>query len=341
MASVTINAGVLAAPTAGAARAQVLRYVESLLDWRRLLDEPRWVGIYLSERTSEILFDDGLYPLRNHLRPLFAATGVIDYDFNTVAQVAEALLRLTPTFEEYFQVDDVEVSDLVANPNLIAMHVLPALVENLSRCAVLIAVLRCHCPYCVINHALLVKPWDQAGLVQIQARIRAILHSRADLANVPEDPNYFHGSVQVCQSFRELILATDEIAILVAAHNQNDIHVAVRIALYKSRLQRSRDPEWEETAAFSLGAHFFETAQQTGTMNVPGRADKVLRAMVETIDDLNLKDTHWLRTGRGANDPQRAEGAAKAWRRDIDYEYHLHYWKYGDNSVRVCFCGYP
>jgi hypothetical protein len=43
----------------------------------------------------------------------------------------------------------------------------------------------------------------------------------------------------------------------------------------------------------------------------------------------NLSDTHWLRTGKGANNPQkkRRKDKAEPWRRDIDRDYHLHYWK--------------
>jgi hypothetical protein len=37
--------------------------------------------------------------------------------------------------------------------------------------------------------------------------------------------------------------------------------------------------------------------------------------------------------GKGGNEPQQKRGQDKAWRRDIDYEYHLHYWECDDGSV--------
>ena len=87
-ASVTIDAGVLAVPMQGGVDRDAHRYVETLLDWSRLLDEP-WVAIYMSERASEALLEDGLFPLREQLRRLFAAYGIVEYDVNTVATVVD------------------------------------------------------------------------------------------------------------------------------------------------------------------------------------------------------------------------------------------------------------
>ena len=39
-----------------------------------------------------------------------------------------------------------------------------------------------------------------------------------------------------------------------------------------------------------------------------------------------MEDTHALRESSGGNALQRMRGDDKAWRRDIDREYHLHYW---------------
>jgi hypothetical protein len=110
MPSVTIDAGVLAAPTSNAEKELVHQYfrrkfwhypppklpsefptevlalptaktsvgnVETLLDWKRLLDEPL-VDIYMSEFAAEVLVDDGLYPLRPALESLFKQCGIVE-----------------------------------------------------------------------------------------------------------------------------------------------------------------------------------------------------------------------------------------------------------------------
>ena len=58
--SVTIDAGVLAVPHVDCAKDDAFQYVDRLLDWSQLLDEP-WVAIYMSERASEALIDEELF----------------------------------------------------------------------------------------------------------------------------------------------------------------------------------------------------------------------------------------------------------------------------------------
>ena len=54
----------------------------------------------------------------------------------------------------------------------------------------------------------------------------------------------------------------------------------------------------------------------------------IVRACVDTVLSENMGATHQLRRGPGANEPHRVRTRdnAGAWRRDIDHEYHLHYW---------------
>ena len=140
MPSITIDAGILAAPPQEATPNQVRSYVEMLLDWKKLLNEP-WVAIYMSEQASESLINDGLYPLRDALKALFTAKGIVEYDVNTVNQVVTALLQRTPSFETFFKVRDVLLDDVTTEPDLLSIHTTPHLVSDLARCVVLIAIL--------------------------------------------------------------------------------------------------------------------------------------------------------------------------------------------------------
>ncbi|WRH67899.1 MAG: hypothetical protein RSE13_06225 [Planktothrix sp. GU0601_MAG3] len=91
----------------------------------------------------------------------------------------------------------------------------------------------------------------------------------------------------------------------------------------------------KQPLSWLLGSKFLETVKKLGFTNEDTRIKMLLRSCAETILEENLKDTHWLRTGKGAKNPQRErkKDEAKAWRRDIDYEYHLHYWKKTNNEI--------
>jgi len=86
---------------------------------------------------------------------------------------------------------------------------------------------------------------------------------------------------------------------------------------------------------WSFNRKFLETVKKLGFDKENKKIEILLRSCAETILEENLKDTHHLRTGKSGNSSQRErkKDKAKAWRRDIDYEYHLHYWKTLDNKI--------
>jgi hypothetical protein len=341
MPSVTIDAGVLAAPPENGSAEDAHRYVARLLDWSRLLDEP-WVSIYMSERASAALCEDGLFPLRNQLRRLFIANGIVQYDVNTVAQVVVRLLQLTPSFETYFSIRDVLTEDLLTEPDILQLCSGTKLQSDLARCIILIAILRQHCQEPIRDHSLIVRRApDRSVPIRVRALIRLLEHQRTDLRPAPVPPDYFEGDVLVCDDFTGLLECLDEAAILVKATGELGIETAIRIALHKARLEREAAPEWDDIPHHRIGNEFRSSFQ--GLHATQSLAAKLLRSIVETLEQMNMAATHRLRTGPGGDDPQRVRriDRAKAWRRDIDLEHHLHYWICEDGSVEIASVSFP
>lgn len=339
MAGVTIDAGVLAAPPEDGPAADAHRYVESLLEWSKLLDTA-WVSIFMSERASEALIDDGLFPIRQLLKRVFAKSGIVEYDVNTVAIVVDRLLQLTPSFETHFAVRDALADDLTIDPDILGLCVGDKLQSDLARCVVLIAILRHHCQQAVHDHSLILRRAPSSS-VKVRALIEIVEHQRADFGAMPVPPAYFEGDVLVCEDFRGFVESLDDATILLHATNDVAVETAIRIATYRSRLIRERAPDWDDVPAHRIGHAFrasFERINPTREL-----ASRVLRAMVETLEQTNMSATHWLRTGMGASNPQRVRLSddAKAWRRDIDYERHLHYWNCDEGLVEFASVSFP
>jgi hypothetical protein len=57
--------------------------------------------------------------------------------------------------------------------------------------------------------------------------------------------------------------------------------------------------------------------------------------VAEAVDQLNLADTHALRKSGAARAAQVTRGKDTAWRRDIDHEFHLHYWESEDGGIEL------
>ena len=333
MPSVTIDAGVLAAPPECDTVYDTHRYVVTLLDWYKLLDEP-WVAVYMSAGASEALFTDGLYPLRDNLEKLFAAHGIVEYDVNTVARVVDALLQLTPSFETYFKIRDVLAEELSTNPDILQLSAGGKLQSDLARCVILIAILRQHCEDPIRDHSLILRHAPKQ-VVNVRAIIHDIDHDRNDLSELSTHPEVFKGNILICDDFRGLIECLDESSILVNSTDDVGLETAIRIALYKSRLGRGEDPDWDDMCGLRIGQSFFETVKISCRGQASSFPVKVLRAIVETLDGQNLTTVHMLRIGPGGDDPQQMRGEDGAMRRDIDYEFHLHYWQCDDDAVEL------
>ena len=340
MPTASIDAGVLAVPVEEDGAERIHDYVDTLLDWHSLLDEP-WISVHLSERASELLVEEGLFPLRVALQKAFQKNGIVEYDVNTVAQVAERLLRLTPSFEAYFKVRDVLLEQRETKPSLVSLTIGQNMAEDLGRCVVLMAILRRHCGNVADNHRLIARGGSESGKIYVRAIIHDIEHARDDMESVPTAPETFEGIVLACHDFRGFLGSIDEVATWRSATGDTGKQLAVRIALYKSRLERNLRPEWDDDVRIRIGRDFIQIADSVCRGNPDALVRALFRSIAETGDRLNLAATHALREGQSGGAPQRHRSAdgATAWRRDIDYEYHLHYWECSDGTVELASMG--
>lgn len=330
---VTIDAGVLAVPLVTCSVKDVHKYVDTMLDWSRLLDEP-WVAIYMSERASDALIADGLYPFREQLKQIFNAHGIIEYDVNTVATVVDKLLRITPSFETYYRITDVLTEQLETDPDIIRLTTHEGLQTDLGRCITLIAILRKHCLQPLGGHSLILKEVPKQ-IIQVRAQIQVLEHERDDLPCLPCPPEFFEGDVLVCDDFRGLINCLDEAAILVGASDDLGLGLSIRIALFKHTIAQGEVPDWGNVLIPNVGKEFRELCQKCCADQSDSLPPKILRSIVETVRGQNLSSVHALRSGPGGNDPQQMRGTDKAQRRDIDREFHLHYWDCDNGTIEL------
>ena len=335
----TLDPGVLVVPRGTTTPDHAYRFVEGLLDLAKLLDEP-WIAIYMSERAPEALFEDGLYPFRCELEHLFRAHGVVEYDFNTVAQVAYRFLGLTPSFEEHFRVRDALFEEVATTPDVLNLCLGAGLRSDLERCIVLMAILRRHCGGEAKGHIIVLRDGPR-GIVRVRALIHHLEHQRDDLGTIASAPEHFEGEVLACDSFAGLLECIDECTVLRRASDDIAVEFACRIAVFKAGQARGEESDWEDIVGWRVGRQFRDRAQRCCQGGRGGFPARLLRAVAEAIEGESLQSVHPLRTGSGGNDPQRrrAQDNAKAWRRDIDYEYHLHYWELQDGSIELTSVG--
>lgn len=335
LASITIDAGVLAVPSVDSAKDDAFQYVDTLLDWSKLLDEP-WLAIYMSEQASENLINEKLYPMRDDLTNLFVKHGIVEYSVNDITKVIAKLLTLTASFETCYHLKEVLFENLETVPDVIHLTKYDKLQSGLSRSITLIAILRKYCKLALGGHTLVLREAPKQT-VQVKAKIHEIEHSRDDLDALPPPPVFFEGEVLVSDDFSGLIECLDESAILIGASEDREIELAIRIAMFKGAIVQGEIPDWSKVLLPKFGSNFRKSCQQVCADTGDSLPPKILRSIVETLNGQNLSAVHALRGGSGKSGPQRTRGSdnAKAQRRDIDKEFHLHYWECGNGTVEL------
>ncbi|MCA2972180.1 MAG: hypothetical protein INH43_26995 [Acidobacteriaceae bacterium] len=334
MLSVTIDTAVFAPPAPGSPKEMVYGFIDTLLEWRNATDGGR-AKLYTSRYAAEVLMHGGLYPLRPHLRELLRQAEVYEYDANTIAVVAETLLN-SEKLEDALQISEVLVDGLTIEPDVFGSNTPPELRAGAERSAVVLSLAGRYCDDTITcGHAIAIRAKDFASAIRVRGLLQDIEHDRADLADIPKPPDYFEGSAFVCSSLHKLLTTMDATAILRSAGTASQVRAAITVAWYQRQTASGMSPDWANLSEFEVGREFLPSLLAHHVTSKAGLASRILRAATATICHENLSATHWLRTGSGGNDPQRMRGSDAAWRRDVDYEYHLHYWECDDGKVEL------
>ncbi len=336
--SVIVDASVLAVPQVKSANTEVIRYVNTLIELNDLIQE-KWVSIYLSKQAVYTLFEDGVYPDYEQLEKLLKAHAITKGYTREVNRIIRLLLTKTPSFEAAHRVTDVLSEHLETDPDVIHPIHCNALQSDLERCITLIAIL---CKYCVRSigcYAFVLRTAPKRE-IKIRAQIEYFDHERDDI-DLPQPFKFFEGKVSACDNFRGLIECLDESVILADASDNTEVQLAIRIALFKINKKNDID-NWNSIIVPTIGPKFRVSYKKICDNNENSLRCKILESIVETIKEQKNEKVHALRTGRGGNDPQRVRGSdqAKAYRRDIDDEFHLHYWKRRDATVEFASVNY-
>jgi hypothetical protein len=177
--------------------------------------------------------------------------------------------------------------------------------------------------------------------IRVRTLIQDIEHDRDDLDSLPVPPSYCEGDVLGCDDFRGIIKCLDAASILLQATDTVGVETAVRIAVYKARLARGMDPDWNDVLHFQVGNRFLESFRRHSPSH--SLSANLLRSVVDTHENTNMAQTHHLRTGAGGGDSHRVRrrDQAKAWRRDIDADYHLHYWVCEGDMIELASMNFP
>jgi hypothetical protein len=333
MATLVLDPYLLAVPSIDEGRDAVLDYAESLVAWSALTGEP-WLSLLKTDDTENALFEAGCFPATHAVNALCAALGIDEVSPEDVANALARLLQSAASCEDRCGVRDVLFDPSTLTPDLPSARRTEAPVgEGRNARAVREATRRLLWMHALLVHGGggAVRNWELSSLdlfcggagVMVEGTL--VILERGGSCKLPEWPDPYavpHTLVRMCDGRDAALRALDAVPLWING-SDDARHAAVRITM----MQLDPAIGWDDTDRFVFGCDFVKSLGRYGFGHEPDKARRLLESCAETVLSQNMRAVHALREGDGATAPQRMRGEHKAWRRDIDYEFHLHYWE--------------
>ncbi len=334
----TIDPFLLAVPPISAGRQALESYVQDLLQWSDLRAES-WLPIYMSELAPEALERDGCFPFYPRIKEALAALGMNYIEVRDLNLLATFLLTQAGSLEENNGVKDVIV-DATLDPNPVPARPFAHTGQELIRTLVILAFAGRHLPASLAATRLTTK---EVGSPTRRITVRGQVVGAYLRVGCPfPEPAYpfdLNQHVTICETFPEVVGSLDPLDIWKEGLSDHRVTLAIRLALFAYARDSGRGLAWKATTRFALGHSFVQTLDASGFQVDTVKIRRLLRCCCETIMGDNLPATHQLREGPGAEEPQIERGRDRAWRRDVDHEFHLHYWERPERHPELACVG--
>lgn len=321
MVNLFLDAYSLACPRVSEGAEAATRFIFGLVGWQELF-QAEWISIYLSEHTYSLLVEEGLYPADSRIREIIAQHG-LNVQVRDVVVLINSLLNRAPSFEERFGIGSVTANQERYITTMLNDGRSQAFSDALRRLLLWVAIAEY---FGRLSRKEIFLVGRLNGVEFEDVRIEA----NTDVCILRPDELKFGCQIdcviRACATLVALYSGLDPVRMWVMAGSDEEYRQSLRIAL----VQRGADVAEvaSETSVYrvNFGTEFLRSVTSLRFQADEGRARRLIRACCDTILNESCNATHALRDGRGGNNSQVTRGADAAWRRDIDYEFHLHYW---------------
>lgn len=315
-------------------------YINSLVAWSEGINEIKEANlgiIYLSSKTSELLANINGYPDRSELEKTILKLNLEqEIQAHDIFILIDSLLKL-PYIEDLLNINAILIDNIQFQP----YSYLEQRNENFYQVyyeLIILIFLLCESKKLKIKDQIIITRCLEAEDIQVLVKCEIVdceFCATCDAMYNCTFPTNASVSLQCFANPNKLYEYFDPIDIWINAKGNGELYKqSVSIFMGQLNNNLSNQTALNEFSNWTFGTKFLQTAKDLGFIEDPLKVRMLLRSCSEIILKQNMADTHWLRTGKGGNNPQkkRKKDNAGAWRRDIDRDYHLHYWEIG-NSI--------
>ena len=324
--AVYLDAQVLACPGPEAGFARFSDYVENLLSWRDLRDV-NWIDIHISRYASYALASADAYPPYADIQKAIVALGVVHLQARDLVQLINGFLTRSSIVEDCLGLDDILFDSWHTEPEIRLEDRKPSLREHFMLLCVLMSLHR-EIEGTITDQVLITTmSGTHTGSLSTSATVVEMKKNSATI--IPDTLALpFTAACQFClvRDLHSLYMNLEPCSVLAFGRGEVAFRRSMEIFVYQSqpRVRPYRSPI--DHRSFSVCPHFLESCRDLGFLTDAKKIRMLLRACSETVLGTNTRDTHWIRKSGGGNAEQLVTGDRAAWRRDVDAEFHLHYW---------------
>ena len=306
-------------------RADALAELEDYVDRVLHLSQLQRLGVlYMHVGAAGALSSDGLYPVLHGVRELLNSCDEPPTDIATLTTLVTNLLCSARPLADTADLDEMLIDDFEEDPTSVTVGVET---DEVLRQTLAIASLQASTGGS--SSALIFCTRTEAGRHRVKCAVLAWEPSGAIRVDAPEGAPSCEATLMVATTPRECRVSLCTTSLWVRAEGRRPLLydvVGIAVAAAAAELSPATTP-----GTLRFGRSFLEAAKLHGFLHESPKARRLLATIAEIVYDQKMGQTHALRVGMGACDPQRSRtcDGAGAWRRDVDYEYHLHYWRKG------------
>lgn len=323
---VYFDAYVLACPKYEEGISTFLAYIESLVSWSEL-KKANWVEIYISKNASEALAEANAFPPFPILKDLITKLSINHIQAKDVNALIIGFLTKSVILEDELGIDDLLYEYFSTDPTISLFHRPNPFPAHFNLLSVLLSLHQHYKPD--INNQILITSSDglHTGKTRISASIPILLTKST--ITIPENelfPVLTSSNFFLIRCMHTLHIHLDACNIWANAKCEFALKKALELYVYQNHQCTGPYRSPIDHNLYSFGKQFIESCEALGFTKESLKIRMLLRACSETIFLTNPGATHQIRTGSGPTASQLKRGNDRAWRRDIDHEYHLHYW---------------
>lgn len=273
--------------------------------------------VFVPDSAYNILSDTGSYPNWPEIADILSHIDINQFQVKDIASIITSMLDKSKSLEQATGIACIVLENTVCDPN-------DHLVGRSSRF--------CESHFEIAGQSLLLaKRADSLQLVTNGVSDDTKVEYSIDVVDIEYilenkllDVGRIVGEIIVSSTCARLFLILDPLLHWVR-YNENDCHFSIRtiVAQHAEKTGRSSN----DAKLWVLGRDFIKSIRSHNIFHTTTYSKKLFRAISETLFDEALADVHSIRVDSGGGSPQVRRGEDKAWRRDIDDEYHLHYWE--------------